>query len=121
MRFQAYSLTIESLSMELRGRVIPKPWPLPLVRTSLEMEAGLLDSDVQELLGAKELTGDELGSGLQLQWATQAEFPIVVKSLELNCCAIPLTEVEAFCSACRSGRWTRLGNAGERSRCASHR
>ena len=42
----------------MRGRVIPEPWPLPLVRTSLEMEAGLLDLDVQALLGAEELTED---------------------------------------------------------------
>ena len=28
----------------------PEPWPIPPVRTPLEMEASLLDSDVQELL-----------------------------------------------------------------------
>ena len=55
------------------------------------MEGGLLDSDVEELLGAEELTGDELASSLQLQWATQTEFPNVVRLIELNCCAILLT------------------------------
>ena len=53
--------------MELRGRAIPEPWPLPPANVPPETEAGLLDSDVQELLGAEELTRDELGSGLQLQ------------------------------------------------------
>ena len=46
-------------------------WPIPPVRTPLEMEASLLDSDVlQELLGAEELAGDELTSNPQLQGAT---------------------------------------------------
>ena len=53
--------------MELRGRVIPEPWPIPPVRTPLEMEASLLDSDVQELLGTKELAGEELTSNPKLQ------------------------------------------------------
>ena len=75
--------------MELRRRVIPEPWPLPPVRSR---DGGrLLDTDVQELLGVEELTGDELWSGLQLRWATQAEFPNVVKLFELSCCAIPVT------------------------------
>ena len=78
-RFQAHSSTVESLSVELRDRVIPEPWPIPPVRTSLEMEAGSLGSGVQELLGAEELTGDGLSSGLQLQWAIQTEFPNVMR------------------------------------------
>ena len=48
---------------------------------------------VQEPFGAEELTGDELVSGLQLQWASHTEFPNVVRIFELNCCAIPLTAV----------------------------
>ena len=50
-----------------------------------------LDSDMQELLGTEELAGDESMSGPQLQWATETEFPSVVRLVELNCCAIPLT------------------------------
>ena len=59
---QAHSSNFENLRMELRGRVIPEPWPIPPVRTPLEMEASLLDSDVQELLGTKELAGEGLTS-----------------------------------------------------------
>ena len=40
------------------------------------------------------MAGDELTSGLQLQWATQTEFPSVVRLFEFNCCAIPLTAAE---------------------------
>ena len=65
-------------------------YPLLLVRTALEMEAGLLDSQVQEVLGAEEVTGRGLASGLQLQWAAQDEIPNV-RLFELDCCAIPLT------------------------------
>ena len=57
------------------------------------MEASLLDSDVQELLGTEEVAGDELTSSPQLQWAAQAEFSSVVRLFELNCCAIPLAAV----------------------------
>ena len=64
---------------------------VPPVRTPLEIEASLLDSDVQGLLGTEELAGDETTSGPQLQWATNTEFPSVVRLFELNCCAIPLT------------------------------
>ena len=46
--------------------MIPEPWPIPPVRSSVKMESGLLDSDVQELLGAEELVGNEVASSLQL-------------------------------------------------------
>ena len=36
--------------MELRSRAIPAPWPLPPAHSSLELEASLLDSVMQELL-----------------------------------------------------------------------
>ena len=55
---------LSSLQMELRDRVIPEPRPITPVRRPLE-RAGLLDSDVQELIAAEELTGEELASGLQ--------------------------------------------------------
>ena len=61
------------LSMGSRGCAIPEPWPQPLVHTALEIETGL--PEVQEILGAEEVTRDEMASGLQLQWAGQAEFP----------------------------------------------
>ena len=51
--------------MELRGRVIPEPGTIPPVRTLLEIDASLLDSDVQGLLGTKELAGDEPIQGTQ--------------------------------------------------------
>ena len=57
------------------------------------MEASLLDSDVQGLLGTEGLAGNELTSNPQLQRGTQTEFPSVVRFFELNCCAIPLTVV----------------------------
>ena len=76
--------------MELRGREVLGPWPIPPVRTPLEIEASLLDSDVQGLLGTEELAGDETTSGPQLQWATHTDFPSVVM-LFFNCCAIQLT------------------------------
>ena len=58
------------------------------------MEAGFLDSDVQELFGAEELAGDELTSDPQLHWAAQTESPSVLRLFALNCCATPLTAVE---------------------------
>ena len=48
--------------MELRGCVVPGPWPIPPVRIPLEIEASMLDSDVQEL-GTEELAGDEPTGG----------------------------------------------------------
>ena len=51
----------------------------------------MLDSDVPGILRAEEVAGDDLASGLQLQWAAQAEFPSVARLVELDCCAIPLT------------------------------
>ena len=47
------------------------------------MEA-LLDSDVPGILRAEEVAGDDLASGLQLQWAAQAEFPSVARLFELT-------------------------------------
>ena len=75
--------------MGSRSRTIPAPWPSPPVRTALELKAGLLDSQ-QEILGAEEVSGEDLASGLQLQWAAQAEFPNVPRPFELDCGAIPL-------------------------------
>ena len=75
----------------MRGRMIPEPWPMSPVRPPHEMEASLLDSDVQELFGPEELARDEVTSDLQLQWATQTEFPSVVRLFSLKSCAIALT------------------------------
>ena len=47
-----------NLDMELRGRELPGPWPIPPVRTPLEIQASLLDSDVHWLCGTEELSGD---------------------------------------------------------------
>ena len=58
---QAHSTTLESVGS--RGRVIPEPWPSLLVRIALEIEVGLLNSEVQEIFGAEGVTGDELASG----------------------------------------------------------
>ena len=101
-RFQAHSSTFEKLSVELQGCVIPEPWPIPHLRTLLEMEASLLDSDVQELLGREEFAGYELTSNPQLQWATQTEFPSVVRLFGVNCCcasSLPSSAVEEHPSA----------------------
>ena len=112
--------------MELGGREMRGPRPIPSVRTPLEMEAGLLDSGVQELLGTEELSwlGDESMSGPQLQWTTQTEFAGVVRLFELNCCAIPLTAAGSggiLCSACNGGCCSGLRNAARRCRRAPHR
>ena len=48
------------------------------------MEAGFLDSDVQELFGAEELAGDELTSDPQLHWAAQTESPSVLRLFALK-------------------------------------
>ena len=53
--------------MELRSREVPGPWIIPTVRTVLEMEASLFDSDVQEFFAMEELVGDETTSGPQFQ------------------------------------------------------
>ena len=74
-------------NMELRGREVPGPWPIPTVRTPLEIVASLLDSDLQGLLGTEQLAGDEMTRGLQIQWATPTEFPSVVTLFELYCVA----------------------------------
>ena len=63
----------------------------PRVRTPLEAGGNSGDSDVQELLGTEEQGGDVLTSGSQLQWATQAETPNVVRFFKLTCSAIPIT------------------------------
>ena len=104
--------------MELRGRAVP-PWPIPPARTPLEIEASLLESDVQVLFGAEEFAGDEPVNGPQFQWATHTEFPSVVRLFELNCCSIPLTAAgrwRHFCSACKSSGQSRLGDAERQSR-----
>ena len=66
--------------------MIPEPWPLLLVRIALEIEVGLLNSEVQEIFGAE-------GSDWRraCEWPGQAEFPKVVRLFELDCCSIPLT------------------------------
>ena len=79
------------LECGIADREIPEPWLLPPACTALEMESGVLGSEVQEILGADEVIVDELASSLQLQWAAQAEFPNVARPFELHCCAIPLT------------------------------
>ena len=76
--------------MELRDRAV-SPWPLPPARTPLEVEANLLDADVQDLLGTEESSGDEPPGGSQLQRATHTELPTIVKLHKLNCCVIPVT------------------------------
>ena len=85
--------TIFGLSMELRSRAIPEPWPLPPVHSSFEMEASLLDSGVQELLEPEDVGACGLTSDALLQWATLTEFRCVVGLFELNCWAVPLTAV----------------------------
>ena len=55
--------------MGLRVRATPEPWPIPPVRTSLEMEASLLDwkcrsSSERGYLGAYGLTSDAASLGL---------------------------------------------------------
>ena len=40
--------------------MIPEPRPIPSNRVALELEAGLLDSGVQGLLGTEELAGKRL-------------------------------------------------------------
>ena len=116
-RCQAHPSTFENLSMELRGRVVPEPWPLPPVRTPLEVEASLLDSDVQELLGTKELIGwgrmDERSAASMGHSDRISE--CLVRLFKLICCAIPLTAAGGG-GIVESGCWTRLGNAGERRR-----
>ena len=105
--------------MELRDRAV-SPWPIPPARTPFEIEASLLDSDVQELLGTEDLAGDEPVSGPQLQWATHTDFPTVVTLLELNCCAIHLTAAGGGGGVCavpaKAVAGPDLGGAGRRSR-----
>ena len=64
--------------MELRDRAVS-----PSTRSHSARDRGLL--------GAEELAAEEPVSGPQLQWATHTEFPTIVRLLELNCCAVPLT------------------------------
>ena len=100
--------------MELRDRAVPGPWPIPPARTPLEIEAPLLDSDVQELLGAEELAGDEPASGLQLQRTTHTEFPTVVRfrAQLLRDSPDSGSGWRHICSTCTSSRRSRVGNAG---------
>ena len=105
-RLQALSSAFENLNMDFRDREVPGPCPIPPVRTPLEIEASLLDSDVQGLLGTEELADDETTSGPQLQWAAHSEFPSVVRLFELKCCTIPRTAAGSAgffaCSTCKS-------------------
>ena len=92
--------------MELRGRVIPEPWPIPPVRTPREMEASLLDSDVQELLGAEELAGDELTrqSAPSMGCSDRiSECREVVRTRLLRDSTCSGWERRHFCGACKSG------------------
>ena len=50
----------ESLSMGYKGQGVLAPRPLPLGRAALELEATVLDTEVQEILGEGEGNGDEL-------------------------------------------------------------
>ena len=82
--------------MKLRSRAIPEPLPLPPVLSSLELEASLFDSGVQELFEPKDVGGLRTGDAL-LQWPALTEFPGVVGLFELNCTAVPLPAVQRGC------------------------
>ena len=77
----------------LKNRTKSEPWPSPRGRTSLQREAGLLESEVQERLAPEEQAGGGEPSSLQLQWATQTARPSIVWLFDLNRCAIPLSAV----------------------------
>ena len=70
-----------------------EPWPLPPAHSSLELEASLLDSGMQELLEPEAVGGYGLTSDALLQWAALTEFPCVVGLFDLNCWAVPLKAV----------------------------
>ena len=120
--FQAPSSAFGNLQVELRGREVPGPRPMPPVRTPLEIEASLLDSDVQGLLGTDELDGEEPISGPQLQWGYSyriSECRDVVPAQLLRDSTDSGWEWRLLCntckgSSCRSGFW----DAGS---CASFR
>ena len=105
-RFWAHSSTSENLSMEFRGRVIPEPWPIPPVRNPLEMEACLLDSGVQKLLGTEELAGgrtDEQSAASMGSSNRISECREVVRTQLLRDSTRSCWEPRHFCSACKSG------------------
>ena len=62
---------------------MPGPWPIPPVRTSTEVKASSLDSDVQELFGTLDLSACGLTNDVQLQWAAPIEFPRVERMFKL--------------------------------------
>ena len=80
---------LESLSMKLRGRAIPEPWPMTPVHSSLEMEASLLDSGVQEFLATEDSGAYGLTSNTLLQEVTLT----VVGLFELNRSAVLVVAV----------------------------
>ena len=93
-------------------------YPLLLVRTALEMEAGLLDSQVQEVLGAEEVTGRGLASGPAASMGCSGRDP------ECKAIRARLLRDSSYSGgwhvrrSFRSGRWASLGHAG---RGASHK
>ena len=104
------------VSMKLRGRVIPEPWPVPPAL------AGLLDSDLQELLAAEELidcrragerSAVSMGSSDRV-----SECHEVIRTQFLRDSTHSSGEWRRFSGICRR---IRLGDAGRRSRRASRR
>ena len=53
------------------SRAIPELWPIPPVRISLEIEARLLNSNVQGLFGTEDLGASVLTNDMQFQLAAQ--------------------------------------------------
>ena len=74
----AHPTPFQSLTIGSRGRATPEPWPKPPGHAALELEASLLDSVVQDVVGVGDAAEDGLVIGLQLRWAVQAEFPKMV-------------------------------------------
>ena len=74
--------------------MIPKPWPIPPVRTPPARNGGKFARfRCARPPRNRGIARDELTGSPQLQWATQTEVPSVARLFELNCCAIPLTAV----------------------------
>ena len=53
-------IAVESLSLGSKGQGVPEPRKLPPCRDALELDATVLDTEVQEILGEGEGNGDEL-------------------------------------------------------------
>ena len=94
-RFQAHSSTFENLSMELGGRAIPEPWPIPPRSYSARSGGKFARFRCAGPLRNRG-TGDELTSSQQLHCAAQTDFHSVVRLLD----ATPPTHI---CSACKNG------------------